>query len=162
MLTAVPRIEGVNDVAPNTMTLHVGTTCTMPSSRTETGTPTGLDCNVNTDGNSGCGVQATQANSYGPGLNSIGGGWYAMERTDDFIKVWFFPRNGNTPSDVSSGAGSINTSNWVTSIIIPAMWRRSLTMWQGTPTAFFPNTQCNIASDFDANNIIINLTFCTC
>ena len=33
---------------------------------------------------------------------------------------------------------------------------------QGTPTAYFPNTDCDIASHFDANNIIINLTFCAC
>lgn len=31
---------------------------------------------------------------------------------------------------------------------------------QGTPTALFPNNQCDIGSHFDANNIIINLTFC--
>lgn len=31
------RVEGVNDVSPNSISLHVGETCTMPSSRTETG-----------------------------------------------------------------------------------------------------------------------------
>lgn len=95
------------------MTLHTGADCSMPSSRAETGTPTGLNCDVNTDGNTGCGVQAPSANSYGPGLNAIGGGWYAMERTNNFIKVWFFPRNGNVPSDVTSGGGSVDTDNWV-------------------------------------------------
>ena len=95
------------------MTVHTGQTCSMPSSRTETGTPTGLDCDVNTDGNAGCGVHAPTASSYGPGLNAIGGGWYATERTNDFIKVWFFPRNGPAPSDLSSGASSIDTDNWV-------------------------------------------------
>lgn len=95
------------------MTVHTGAACSMPASRTETGTPTGLDCDVNTDGNDGCGVQAPTADSYGPSLNAIGGGWYAMERTNDFIKVWFFPRNGATPSDLSSGASSVDTDNWV-------------------------------------------------
>ena len=31
---------------------------------------------------------------------------------------------------------------------------------QGTPVAYFPNTQCNLAQFFGQNNIIINLTFC--
>ncbi|EKM54269.1 glycoside hydrolase family 16 protein [Phanerochaete carnosa HHB-10118-sp] len=135
-------IEGVNDVTPNSMTLHTGSNCSMPANRTETGTPTALDCDVNTDNNSGCGAHAPTADSYGPPLNAIGGGWYAMERTNDFISVWFFPRNRATPFDVSSGALLVDTDHW------------------GTPTAFFPNTDCDIDSQFDANNIIINLTFC--
>ncbi|KAG6835745.1 hypothetical protein H0H93_015046 [Arthromyces matolae] len=95
-----------------------------------------LDCNTAVNGNSGCGVTAPTANSYGPTFNANGGGWYAVERTNSAISVWFWPRNGSPPSDVSSGASS------------------------GTPTAYFPNTSCDIASHFDANNIIINLTFC--
>lgn len=107
------RVEGINDQSPNSMTLHTGADCTMPATRTMTGTATGNNCDVNTDGNTGCGVQAPTADSYGPSLNDIGGGWYAMERTDTFIQVFFFPRNaGNVPSDLSSGANTINTSNW--------------------------------------------------
>jgi hypothetical protein len=68
---------------------------------------------------------------------------YAMERTTKFIKVWFWSRNApDVPSDVLSGSGSINTDAW------------------GTPTAYFPNTQCDIDSHFTPSNIIINLTFC--
>ncbi|EKM60723.1 glycoside hydrolase family 16 protein [Phanerochaete carnosa HHB-10118-sp] len=136
-------IVGVNDQSPNAMTLHTGADCSMPTSRTMTGTATGNNCDVNTDGNTGCGVQASTANSYGPSFNANGGGWYATERTDDFIKVWFFPRNaGGVPGDVSTGPATIDTDNW------------------GTPTAYFPNTDCDINSHFDANNIIINLTLC--
>ncbi|EKM57336.1 glycoside hydrolase family 16 protein [Phanerochaete carnosa HHB-10118-sp] len=135
-------IEGVNDVTPNTMTLHTDMNCSMPASRAETGKATGLNCDDKTDGSSGCGVQSPTTTSYGPPLNAIGGGRYAMERTNDFVKVWFFPRNEVTPSDVSSGAILIDTDNW------------------GTPTAFFPNTECDIGSQFDANNIVIGLTFC--
>ncbi|TFY81316.1 hypothetical protein EWM64_g2693 [Hericium alpestre] len=111
--------------------------------RAETGNPGQNDCNVATNGNAGCGVQVTDANSYGPGFNNNGGGWYAVERTNDFIKVWFWARNaGGIPGDVTSGANSVNTDSW------------------GTPDAFFPNTDCDIASHFGPNNIIINLTFC--
>ena len=86
----------------------------MPASRTMTGTATGNNCDVNTDDNTGCGVQAPTANSYGPSFNANGGGWYAMERTNDFIKVWFFPRNaGNVPNDVATGPATINTDTWV-------------------------------------------------
>ena len=38
---------------------------------------------------------------------------YAIERTNSFIKVWFWPRNSGVPSDVSNGATSVNTDNWV-------------------------------------------------
>ncbi|KAJ3477504.1 hypothetical protein NLI96_g10422 [Meripilus lineatus] len=108
-----------------------------------TGTSTSLNCDANVNGNTGCGVQAPTTNSYGPSFNSNGGGWYAMERTSTFIKVWFWPRNsGSVPSGVKNGGSSVDTANW------------------GTPTAFFPNTNCDINSHFGPNNIIINLTLC--
>ncbi|ETW76293.1 glycoside hydrolase family 16 protein [Heterobasidion irregulare TC 32-1] len=139
----VDIVEGVNDESPNTSTLHTSSGCTMPASRLETGNPLQNDCNVAVNSNAGCGVQTTDANSYGPSFNKNGGGWYAIERTNSFIKVWFWARNdGSVPSDVSSGASSVNTGNW------------------GTPDAYFPNTSCDISSHFGPNNIIINLTFC--
>lgn len=104
----------------------------------------GTDCNANDNGNAGCGVKVNKANSYGPGFNNAGGGYYAMERTNNFIKMWFWTRNGGgAPSDLTSGAASVNTDNW------------------GTPWAWWPNTaSCNLASHFNGNNIIINLTLC--
>ncbi|EIM80631.1 endo-beta-glucanase [Stereum hirsutum FP-91666 SS1] len=139
----VDIVEGVNDRVPNQSTLHTSSGCTMPSSRAETGRSVSTDCNAAVAGNAGCGVQITDANSYGPPFNNNGGGFYAMERTSSFVKIWFWARHdGSVPSEVSSGAGSINTDSW------------------GTPDAYFPNTQCNIASHFSASNIIINLTFC--
>ncbi|EPS93808.1 endo-1,3-beta-glucanase-like protein [Fomitopsis schrenkii] len=139
----VDIIEGVNSVSPNLVSLHVGSTCSMPSSRTETGTPQTLDCDVNTDGNDGCGVQNPTTNSFGPDFNAAGGGWYAMQRTSTDVSVWFWSRTAsNVPSDVSSGASSVNTGNW------------------GTPAAYFPNTDCNLASVFSANNIIFDITLC--
>jgi hypothetical protein len=74
---------------------------------------------------------------------SIGWNRYAIERTPTFIKIWFWPRYANNiPSDVLNGASSVNTDNW------------------GSPTANFPNTQCDINGKFGPANIIINLTFC--
>lgn len=40
---------------------------------------------------------------------------YAMERTSDFIKVWFWPRLG-APSDVQNGDNTLNTDSWVSDI----------------------------------------------
>ncbi|KAG9000521.1 hypothetical protein FRB94_005371 [Tulasnella sp. JGI-2019a] len=136
-------IEGVNDVSPNQSTLHTTAGCTMAASTmTQTGTLVTTDCNTADNGNSGCGVQTTKANSYGPGLNSAGGGYYAMERTSTYIKIWFWAKNeASIPTDITSGATTVNPANW------------------GTPTADFVATNCAF-SHFGPHNIIINLTFC--
>lgn len=117
----------------------------MPASGVvQTGKVAGTDCNANDNGNAGCGVKSVDQASYGPAFNNAGGGWYTMERTSTYIKFWFWERgSASVPSDISGGSSSINTSNW------------------GEPTAFFPNTDCNIATSFSSLNIIINLTFCT-
>lgn len=113
-MTFFPRVEGINDQSPNTISLHTGANCNMPASRTMTGTATVNNCDVNTDGNSGCGVTAGPADTYGPSFNAVGGGWWAMERTNDFIRVFFWPRNaGGIPSDVLNGGSSVDTDNWV-------------------------------------------------
>ncbi|KAF7789293.1 hypothetical protein EIP86_000236 [Pleurotus ostreatoroseus] len=139
----VDIVEGVNNVSPNQATLHTSSGCTMPSSRSMTGSVTGTNCDASVNNNAGCGVKATATNSFGPSFNSAGGGWYAMERTDSFIKVWFWTRNaGNVPSDVKNGGTTVDTDNW------------------GSPFAFFPNTDCDIDSHFGPHNIVINLTLC--
>ncbi|THV04719.1 endo-beta-glucanase [Dendrothele bispora CBS 962.96] len=139
----VDILEGVNDQGPNTATLHTSSGCTMPASRSQTGNALQNDCNVAVNSNAGCGVRFTDSRSYGPTFNANGGGWYAMERRNTGIKVWFWSRNdGSVPAEVRNGATTINTSNW------------------GTPVAFFPDTSCDIASKFGPHKIVINLTFC--
>ncbi|KAJ2916095.1 hypothetical protein MD484_g4332, partial [Candolleomyces efflorescens] len=136
-------LEGVNDQVPNASTLHTGPGCTMPAERVQTGTNGQLDCDAAVNGNTGCGVTYPTADSYGPPLNRIGGGWFAVERNDQFIKVWFWPRNsGSVPPDVRDGGVAIVTDNW------------------GVPAAHFPNTQCDLRRHFGNHNIIINLTLC--
>ncbi|KAK0458705.1 endo-beta-glucanase [Desarmillaria tabescens] len=136
-------VEGVNNQAYNQATLHTSEGCTMPVSRDETGIELTTDCNAAVNGNSGCGVQIPDPLSYGSPFNNNGGGWYAVERTDTFIKIWFWPRNSNNvPDDVRNGNSNVNTDAW------------------GTPFANFPNTSCSITDRFGAHNIIINLTFC--
>ncbi|KZT63997.1 glycoside hydrolase family 16 protein [Daedalea quercina L-15889] len=142
----VDILEGVNDVAPNSVTLHTTGTCTMPESRSQLGKTLSTNCSSSDtieDGNNGCSVDAPYTASYGKVFNTYGGGYYALERTAEFIRVWFWSRNDTSiPSDITSGASTINTGKW------------------GTPIALFPNTDCNFASVFQRNNIIINLTFC--
>ncbi|KAF7346887.1 Glycoside hydrolase family 16 protein [Mycena venus] len=136
----VDIVEGVNDQGNDQVTLHTVAGCTMPASRTQTGTSGQLNCDTSVNG---CSVNVGQAPSYGPTFNADGGGWYAMERTNVFINVWFWSRKAaNVPADVSVGGTTVNTSNW------------------GTPVANFPNTTCNFPQFFDAHNIIINLNFC--
>ena len=72
------------------------------------------NCDSNADGNAGCGVQATAPNSYGKSFNGAGGGFYAMERTTSFIKVWFWSRNDPAvPADVKTAGANVNTDAWV-------------------------------------------------
>ncbi|KAJ3933210.1 MAG: 2 beta-glucan [Lentinula lateritia] len=116
--------------------------CTMPATRTQTGTVLNDDCAAADDGNDGCGVEFA-ANTFGPSFNAAGGGWFGMERTSTFISIWFWPRGSTTvPAGVSEGETEVVTDNW------------------GTPVAYFPNTDCDIASEFEAHNFVINLTFC--
>ena len=101
----------MNDQLNNQMTLHTNPGCTMP---TTTGMMTGQAGNLDCEGNNGCAVTAAGTwYSYGPGFNSIGGGWYAMERSTWNIKVWFWPRYGPVPSDVQNPTGTVNTDSWV-------------------------------------------------
>jgi len=109
----VDILEGVNDISPNRMTLHTSPGCTMPASSPQTGTILQTDCNALANGNVGCGVADTHVNSFGPSFNANGGGFFAMERTETFLKVWFWPRNGSPPAEVRDGNNNINTDNWV-------------------------------------------------
>ncbi|TBU64642.1 2 beta-glucanase [Dichomitus squalens] len=139
----VDILEGTNDIEPNQSTLHTSANCAQPDGRAQNGNPVSENCDVAANGNSGCGVQSTVPNSYGKSFNAAGGGFYAMERTDTFIKVWFWSRNDPAvPADVKTAGPTVNTDAF------------------GTPTALFVNDQCDIPSHFGTHNIIINLTFC--
>jgi hypothetical protein len=81
--------------------------------------------------NAGCGVRMPTANSYGPAFNAAGvskpalslsqgrtyesggGGYFAMERTSQFIKVWFWTRKSDVPLAVRTGAWIMDTNSFV-------------------------------------------------
>ncbi|KAE9404647.1 2 beta-glucanase [Gymnopus androsaceus JB14] len=136
-------IEGVNNVGTNQGTLHTSPGCSMPASRSETGTALQADCDTSVNSNAGCGVTFGDSRSFGPTFNDNNGGWYAMELAQDSVKIWFWARGTSLPSGVSEGSATIDTDNW------------------GTPVAYFPNSStCSLSSHFGPQNIIINLTFC--
>jgi len=77
-----------------------------------------------------------------------------MERTPNYIRVWFWPRNaGNVPAEVKNGAGSFgSTAGWVRRILdivyltlTFALRERQLPTSQ-TPTATFRNSSKSITS----------------
>ncbi|RXW11593.1 hypothetical protein EST38_g14263 [Candolleomyces aberdarensis] len=101
------------------------------------------NCDATINSNIGCPVKFNTPQSYGPAFNQNGGGWYAVERSSNFLKVWFWARNDDSvPREVRESQGSVRPDTW------------------GTPTAFFPDTNCNMDQHFAAHNIIINLTLC--
>jgi len=100
------------------------------------------DCDAAATNNVGCGVKLADSRSYGSNFNSNGGGYYAMERTDSFIKVWFWPRTDWIPPDVRNGESFVNTDHW------------------GIPAANFPSDSCFMTEKFGLHNIVIDLTFC--
>lgn len=116
------------------MTLHTNEGCTIND--------TGFQGSLSTDNcwndaagqssNAGCGIDSTNTGSYGTGFNNEGGGVYAMEWTDSYIQVFWFPSSG-IPSDITNG--SPDPSGW------------------GTPQAFFQG-DCDIDSHFSANQIV--------
>jgi len=117
-----------------------------------------LDCNYLINGNNGCKVKDQRAQSYGNALNAAGGGWFALERSDSFIKLWFWPRAGSAPTDVKVGGNQVNTAEWVSKKVLHG--KLYFDNHQGLPVAYFSNESCDFAKFFDKHNIIINLTFC--
>ncbi|KAI9573510.1 glycoside hydrolase family 16 protein [Boletus coccyginus] len=138
-------LEGVNNMTPNTATLHTGSNCRMSSYRDMTGRSISQNCAAYETGNAGCGVQLSDPASFGVPFNNNQGGWYAMERTDKDIKVWFWPRS----AEYVPGQVEFSASNGV---IEPGAW--------GTPAAAWSSEMCDFSQHFGLHNIIINLTFC--
>lgn len=137
-------IEGWNVNTQNLVSLHTLPNCTMPQTRVQTGMTTSTNCDVNYNYNQGCGTKDLVPISYGPGFNSIGGGYYALARSKkDGINVWFWPRLGAVPEDVKCDGDTVDPKKW------------------GVPVASFPTgDDCQYEKYFDAHAIIFDLTFC--
>ncbi|KIP03264.1 glycoside hydrolase family 16 protein [Phlebiopsis gigantea 11061_1 CR5-6] len=137
-------VEGVNDYTNNQATLHTNPGCSMSSSSPSTlgisGTLVGgTDCAAADTGNAGCGIRASQTNSFGAAFNNNGGGVYIMKWDNTGITVWFFPRN-SIPADITANAPQ------------PSTW--------GTPMANFPASSCNPSNFFSDHQAIFDITLC--
>ncbi|GLA35900.1 hypothetical protein AnigIFM63309_001283 [Aspergillus niger] len=128
-------IEGVNKNEANEIVLHTSGTCQV-SSQKMSGTLTSTECGEDA-GTTGCVVEGTQGSSGTP-FNENGGGVYAMQWTDEFLKFWFFPR-GSIPSSITKGDPDVAAF--------------------GTPMAHMEGS-CSIAEHFKAQQFIFDTTFC--
>ncbi len=86
----IDMVEGVHEYTNNQVTLHTNPGCTMSSSDPNILGITGslvanTDCAVATTANAGCGVRASQTNSFGAPFNSNGGGAYASESHISYV-----------------------------------------------------------------------------
>ncbi|KAI0642242.1 glycoside hydrolase family 16 protein [Trametes meyenii] len=132
-------IEGVNENVQNQVTLHSGGGCVLDKAAKALANVVGTTCASSNGNNAGCAYVQNGNNSYGHEFNMGAGGVYAHTLEADAISVWYFPRD-QIPADIT--AQKPDPSSW------------------GTPTALFPNTQCDIMSHFLAQNLIFDITLC--
>ncbi|KAI4240965.1 MAG: hypothetical protein L6R40_004845 [Gallowayella cf. fulva] len=134
--------EGANDDKNNKMTLHTTPGCSIQSTGFSGNVET-ANCDVNAEGqgkNMGCGIQhpMRDGQSFGRGMNQVGGGVYATMWTSQDIRIYHFPR-ALIPADISAGKPD------------PSKW--------GMPVAKFAGG-CEIDEHFKNLNIIFNTAFC--
>lgn len=137
-------VEGVNDYSNNQATIHTDPGCSIASSDSSklaiTGKVVGgTNCAALQTGNQGCGVRASQANSFGAAFNNGNGGVYAMRWDDQGISVFFFAR-GSVPADIDAGAPQ------------PDSW--------GQPMATWPASACDPNKFFHDHSLIFDTTLC--
>ncbi|TCD70340.1 hypothetical protein EIP91_003969 [Steccherinum ochraceum] len=147
-------IEGVNLASRNLASLHTTPQCTMPDGRQQSGQPTSTNCDSNLNYNQGCGVSFAKPASYGSPFNALGGGYYAIVRTSDAVRIWFWSRNEATiPADVSNPSQDLLSGQ--DHIYPDDSW--------GTPEAVFPlgeDGMCDYEKHFDPHALVFDLTFC--
>jgi len=133
-------IENVNLATSAQYSLHTLNGCKHPGNADgQTGNVVSTDCWNVTNGNQGCIVRESQQNSFGQGFASIGGGGFATLFDKNGVKVWFFPRS-SLPGDWNSS--SPNPDNWT------------------TPSAYYPNSACNISQFIGPQSIVIDIDIC--
>lgn len=134
-------IEGVNLSPRNLASLHATSDCIMPKVRTQKGSTRSTSCDTSVNDNQGCGVSFPEQDSYGASFNTMGGGFYIMEKSSmKGISVWFIPRDSLL---LLSGEPLLDL------------------VLLSTPDAYFPtNENCDYSKHFDAHNIVFDQTFC--
>ncbi|KAF8757092.1 glycoside hydrolase family 16 protein [Rhizoctonia solani] len=136
-------IEGINKRSYNLASLHTTPGCNMTGAvRVMTGVGESNECDAKQNNNQGCGVKFRQG-SFGQRFNEMGGGWFAMRRTEQGVSVWFWGRNDILiPEEVRMGSKTVQPECW------------------GLPVADFPAENCDMKSHFGPHEIVFDLTFC--
>jgi hypothetical protein len=132
----------VSNYIANQATIHTNPGCSLSASSASslgmTGTLVGgQDCAAASTGNQGCGVRATDQQSFGSAFNANGGGIYAMRWDTSGIAIYFF-RPDAVPTDLTSNAPT--PENW------------------GLPMAHWPSTNCDPMKFFSNHNTIFDTT----
>ena len=130
-------IEGVNLDTVNHVALHTSAGCKVSRGHQTSFLDT-TNCDVDADGNAGCGGFTSSSTSYGDAFNNAGGGVYAMDWRKRGIRVWSFTRD-NIPEDIL--AGNPTTAGWP------------------VPDFDFTGPNSNIPSHFHSHQIIFDLTY---
>ncbi|GAA5913727.1 glycoside hydrolase family 16 protein [Sporobolomyces salmoneus] len=135
--------EGVNLQDVNQVALHTVLGC--EAEQTLEVTPNGVlrstNCDYTVNANQGCTFTDTRNVSYGADFAANGGGVFVAELASDSISAWFFPR-AQIPADLRDPSASPDPSSW------------------GAPTAYYPQSSCNVNSFFGQQQLIINIALC--
>jgi Glycosyl hydrolases family 16 len=99
-------VEGVNNYTNNQATVHTGTGCDLPTSNAAAlgisgSVVGGTNCAALQTGNEGCGVRASQTNSFGAAFNNAGGGVFASALST----MLFAPNLGTLTLSLNSAVG---------------------------------------------------------
>ncbi|KAL6234352.1 endo-1,3(4)-beta-glucanase xgeA [Aspergillus navahoensis] len=129
-------IEGVNKHEANKIVLHTSDTCDVGGGYEMTGNMTSSECGE-ASGTIGCVVQGQQGSSGDP-FNKQGGGVYAMEWQEEYLKIWYFPRS-SIPASLAAGTPDVSSF--------------------GTPMAHLQGS-CNFKERFTHQKLILDTTFC--
>lgn len=128
-------IEGVNMVDHNEIVLHTAGTCSLTDTDM-TGSVNATGCGEDL-GTVGCKVEGHEG-SYGTSFNKQKGGVYTLQWTDDFLKIWYFPRS-SIPASITSGKPDVTEF--------------------GTPMALVQES-CDVATAFKSQSFVFDVTFC--
>lgn len=129
-------IEGVNMHSGNEIVLHTSGSCSLSPEQDMSGKMSSSECG-DASGPIGCVIKGGNGTAGTP-LNEKGGGVYAMERTSEFIKIWYFPRE-SIPKSITNGKP--DTSSF------------------GTPMANLQGP-CDFEERFKPQKLVFNIDFC--
>ncbi|KAJ5209367.1 hypothetical protein N7449_003746 [Penicillium cf. viridicatum] len=128
-------IEGVNMADHNEIVMHTAGTCSLTDTDM-TGSVNATGCGEDL-GTVGCKIEGHEG-SYGTSFNKQKGGVYTLQWTDDFLKIWYFPRS-SIPASITSGKPDVTEF--------------------GTPMALVQES-CDVATAFKSQSFIFDVTFC--